>query len=289
MVETPAKINLGLAILERRPDLTHSIHTVFQAVDLCDRVSLTCRSGTGVALTSTDPTLPTGSSNLAVRAASAFLEAAGIRAQIEIHLAKQIPVGAGLGGGSSNAAGVLWGLNALFDRPLSQARLQALAAQLGADVAFFLEGGTCVGEGRGELLTPIPGPSPAIRCLLVTPEPGVATADAYSWFAAEPAHRRRAAAGWRAPRLAQGWLASTLQVVNALEPPVFARRPDIAGVRRQLTDLAVCALMSGSGSSVFGLFDSPADAGRIARQPWPGPSRVVALRDRGCRLIQGPG
>src|SRR5512137_1804266 len=146
---SPCKVNLLLNILGKRPDGFHELETVMHPVALCDRLVFE-RGGQGIQLTCSDPALPTDSGNLVHRAAAQFLQAAGIGEGVCIHLEKRIPLAAGLGGGSGNAATTLLGLNELFGHPLGPAQLHTLAAALGSDVPFFLQSKPALATGRGE-------------------------------------------------------------------------------------------------------------------------------------------
>src|SRR5438874_369631 len=143
------KVNLLLNILGRRPDGFHELETVLYPIGVYDRLSL-ARAPRGVQLTCSDPALPTDSRNLVFRAAELFLQAAKIKDGVRLHLQKQIPVAAGLGGGSGNAATALLGLNELFGKPLEAARLDEIAAALGSDIPFFLQSNPALATGRGE-------------------------------------------------------------------------------------------------------------------------------------------
>src|SRR5512143_4155879 len=147
--KSPCKVNLLLNILGRRADGFHELETVFYPVRVFDRISLT-RSGRGIDLSCSAPGLPTDARNLVYRAAALFLVAAGIKDGVRLELEKHIPLAAGLGGGSGNAATTLLGLNELFGGPLVPEQLQRLAATLGSDVAFFLQSKPALATGRGE-------------------------------------------------------------------------------------------------------------------------------------------
>src|SRR5262249_44825012 len=146
---SPCKVNLLLNILGRRADGFHELETVMHPVQFCDRLVFT-RAGTGVNLTCNQPELPLDSGNLVVRAAANFLHAAKIADGVRLHLEKRIPLAAGLGGGSGNAATTLLGLNELFGQPLAHERLNTIAASLGSDAPFFLQTRPAIATGRGE-------------------------------------------------------------------------------------------------------------------------------------------
>src|ERR1044071_7135812 len=177
---SPCKVNLLLNILGKRPDGFHELETVFHPVNVCDRLEFK-RGGSGIQLTCSNPTLPTDPTNLVHRAATAFLQTARISDGVRIHLEKIIPLAAGLGGGSGNAATTLLGLNELFGAPLNLDQLHAVAVSLGSDVPFFLQTKPALATGRGEQIQPL-NAFPALRgtvFLLVHPGFGIATAWAY--------------------------------------------------------------------------------------------------------------
>lgn len=259
--QSPCKVNLLLNVLGRRADGFHEVETVLQPIPVCDTLEVVrAPAETGVRLTSSDPALATGPSNLVHRAAGAFLEAAGIREGVVIHLDKRLPLAAGLGGGSSNAAVTLAALNDLFDRPLEQARLHALAAGLGSDVPFFLETGPALATGRGEQLERL-APFQALRgriVLLVYPGFGVSTPWAYQELRrfpealkGQPGRARRLVAA-----LQSGDLETASRLFfNSLEAPVLKKYPLLALYQEFLRERgALAALMSGSGSTTFALF-----------------------------------
>lgn len=270
-LRSPCKINLLLNVLDRRADGFHELETVLQPVALFDELTLETADG-GIVLTCSDPTLPVDAGNLVLRAAQAFQAACGVLADLRIHLEKRVPKAAGLGGGSANAATTLRGLNQLFGTPLSAARLQALAAQLGSDVPFFLQERPALATGRGEHIQSLE-PFPALRgvwVLLIHPGFGIATAWAYRELAKFPSALRgrpgRAAA--LVETLRQGDLpAAAAQFYNALETPAFHKYPVLELWQEFLAAHgALACRMSGSGSTVFALV--------------PGEAAGAELRDR---------
>src|SRR6478609_9187412 len=167
---SPCKVNFLLNILGKRPDGFHELETLFHPVALTDKLIFK-KAASGIRLTCNNPALPTDSGNLVYRAAQSFLQAANIRDGVEIHLEKRVPLAAGLGGGSSNAAHTLLGLNEIFGKPLTDEQLAPLAAALGSDVNFFLQSGPAIGVGRGEQIQPLaPFPSlGGVHILLIHP------------------------------------------------------------------------------------------------------------------------
>ncbi len=243
----PAKVNLTLAIVGRRADGYHLIDSVMAPVSLCDGVRVSVSRAGGIRLTLRGATegVPLGSDNLAVRAAAAFGRAAGEHAAVSIVLEKRIPVAAGLGGGSSDAAAVLRALDRLWPGRLSRAQLIKVAAGLGADVPFFLEGCPARVTGIGEVVRPFRGRVPRWFAIGV-PRPGVSTAQAYRAFRLTTGNPRS-----KLSRLRY----SVSRPVNDLEAAVLPRRPDIRLLKERLLEAgASAALMSGSGSAVYGTF-----------------------------------
>jgi 4-diphosphocytidyl-2-C-methyl-D-erythritol kinase len=251
-VQAFAKINLSLRVLGTRAGGYHELRTIFQSIALHD--TLTIRSVRGpFQLTCDAPACPADETNLIWRAAAAMWKAAGRRGaprNVAIDLQKRIPIQAGLGGGSSDAAAALRVLARRWR--VNRARVRSAAKALGADVPYFLEGGTVLGVDRGDRLIP-QADHPAAWVVVVLPDFGVSTKEAFTWF-----DQRRAA-----PKLAasdeQGW-------VNDLEAPVIERHPEIGRIISALRRSgATQAAMSGSGSAVFGLFSQQSAANRAAR------------------------
>lgn len=259
------KINLGLRILRKRSDGYHDIETVFHQIDLFDELSFRLHES-DVLLTSTHPQLPTDSSNLCVKAAHLLRDLTGIQEGVEIILKKNIPIAAGLGGGSADAAVTLLTLARLWNLELSTAELHTLAANLGSDVPFFLVGNTAAANSRGEQLEPLELRLP-YWIVLVTPPVHVSTAWAYKML-----HRTENAipqAGFKSALLEHPHdhqlLARTL--TNDFEQVVFEAHPSIRAIKEtMLNEGADVALMSGSGSSVFALTKSESIAGRLANR-----------------------
>ena len=261
----PAKINVGLAVLGPRGDGYHEVRTIFQAVSLCDRITLR-RARAGVRVRC--PALQgLGERNLAHRAAALFLERTGAPGGVRIDLEKRIPAGGGLGGGSSDAAAVLLGCCRLFGVVPAPGLLNAWAASLGSDVPFFLTGGSAIGSGRGELIEPLAPFPGAVVALLHVPAGGLATAAVYRRL--DPAALTGRAGAFNI--LLARWLEGDLRrlgkkLFNDLEEPAFALSPALPAVKEALNASgALGSLLCGSGSSVFGLFGSDEEAARARR------------------------
>lgn len=256
-----------LNILQRRPDGFHELETVMQPVALHDELEFS-RGGLGVQLSCNHPTLPTDHTNLVHRAATAFLTAISSQEGLRIHLEKKLPLAAGLGGGSANAACTLRALNDLFEHPLPASQLHAVAAKLGSDVPFFLQDGPALGTGRGEQIEALP-PFPALhgKCLLlVHPGFGISTPWAYSQLAhfPEALHGRPGRAAELVRRLQSTASSSSLELYNSLEAPALRKYPILALYQEFFRSQgAWTTLMSGSGSSTFAIVSSVAEAERV--------------------------
>ena len=257
-VRALAKINLDLRVLGKRPDGFHELRTIFQTISLADTLDIAFTPGRRSAITLDDPhAIP---DNLVVRAARMAMEATGASGRVEMRLSKRIPMGAGLGGGSSDAAAVLLALPVLAGRSIPLPELCPIAQDLGSDVPFFLLGGAAVGVGRGTELFPLPDIPPAAG-VLVVPGVHVNTAEAY----------RRLS-----PRLtielqqnkivsfqAQAWRAGDGAASNDFEEVVFEQHGSLGAIKKRLLRAgASSAMMTGSGSALFGLFEA---AGRATK------------------------
>ncbi|MDX1952863.1 MAG: 4-(cytidine 5'-diphospho)-2-C-methyl-D-erythritol kinase [Verrucomicrobiota bacterium] len=261
---SPCKVNLLLNILGKRPDGFHELETLFLPIPVHDKLIFD-RAGTGIRLTCNQPELPTDGSNLVVRAAESFLATSGIKEGISIHLEKQLPVAAGLGGGSGNAATTLLALNELFGSPLRNSDLHQIAAQLGSDVPFFLQDRPALAFGRGENVRSL-DPFKSLHqawIFLYHPGFGISTAWAYKELAKFP-EALNGRQG-RAERLAALLNSSSLpdagkEFYNSLEAPALYKFPILRFYQESLKNLGAAAtLMSGSGSTTFALFEPTTD------------------------------
>ena len=264
-----AKVNLALEVLRRRPDGYHEIATVMQTVDLSDRLVL--EDSNALEIRTSAPDVPSDERNLAYRAAAALREAAGVSRGARITLDKRIPVAAGLGGGSADAAATLVGLNRLWGLRWPTAGLEELAVGLGMDVPFFLRGGAALATGRGERLSPLGGA--ALGLVLVNPRFAVSTAEIYGRVTPamySDGDRARDAAGALETRRASRVAAS---LYNGLEAAARGAYPQIGQMQAALAAAgALGAAMSGSGPTVFGVARSWEQArqirARVARGTW---------------------
>jgi 4-diphosphocytidyl-2-C-methyl-D-erythritol kinase len=299
-----AKINLDLRIGVRRPDGYHDLQTLFQTLDLHD--SLSMQSWRGAFALDGDPALmPLDHTNLVWRAADALWRASGKSGDprgVRVRVTKRIPARAGLGGGSSDAAAALIGLSQVWRLPTTLRALLPVAATLGSDVPFFLIGGTALGLGRGERVYPLVN-RPRRHVVVVLPDFGVSTSDAYRWLtedrAMDPAPWTPDPAPWTldpapwtpdpAPWTPDPapWTLDPASGRNDLEAVVEPRHPAVAAIRRQLADAgAELARMSGSGSAVFGLFSAELTARRAAARLARDGHRVVQTRTRPRSLVE---
>jgi 4-diphosphocytidyl-2-C-methyl-D-erythritol kinase len=256
-VRCPAKVNLYLRVVGRRPDGNHELVTVMQPLTLADTLTVTL-VGESISLRCDRPELPQGEDNLVWRAARLFQKETGLTPGVDLSLAKRIPVAAGLGGGSSDAAGALLALNELTGQPLSQDHLHRLASRLGADVPFFLEGGPAVGRGTGTQLSPV-----ALLpywYLLVNPGVPLSTRWVYENLDLAGLPGPPATEAWD-PEHPETWVRNDLGTV------AVKRFPELAQLLTGLGEAgAWCQGISGSGPTLFGLFHTREAAQQAGRQ-----------------------
>jgi 4-diphosphocytidyl-2-C-methyl-D-erythritol kinase len=251
-----AKINWRLNVLGRRGDGFHELRTIFQTVTLHDTLRFAARSDAELRLTSDSKDVPVDESNLILRAGAALRDRSGNRKGASLHLEKIIPVEAGLGGGSSNAAVALLGLARLWEMGITKRELTEIAASLGADVPFFLTGGTALGTGLGTEVTPI-NEVVAEYLLVVKPRAKVSTAEAYKALNSPALTKVGGDIILSISRADEQFTDSYPEALhNDFEPVVFPLKPEIARAKDALLQLgARSALLAGSGSGVFGVFD----------------------------------
>lgn len=260
-----AKINLTLAVGEKRSDGYHEVVSVMQRVSLCDTLTAE-RTDSGISLACSDPSLPAGEGNLAHRAASLFFRETGIVGGVALTLEKRIPSQAGLGGGSSDAASVLLALRKLYAPAMPDGALETMATALGSDVPFFIRGGTQLAAGRGEVLSPLP-PLTDGWFVIVKPAESFSTPAMYRRLDELPP-----VCAPSLPPLQGSLPALAAGLFNRFEAAVPAGSA-VWDIKAQLTAHgALASLLSGSGSAVFGLFDSETAARTAAealRFAWP--------------------
>ncbi len=247
----PAKINLFLKVGPRRADGYHEVFTLMQPVSLYDRVVVTVASGSGIEVVCGDPRVPSGRDNIVWTAAERFLKASGRESKVVIDVEKKIPLGAGLGGGSSDAAGVLMALNELFSFPLSHRELTSVAAECGSDVPFFLVRGAAIARGRGERVEKIE--LPEYYYILVNPGFTLSTAKVYHTFDLTERAKSNILNSFQVSIKDKADLLRYME--NDLEEAVLESYPEVGYLKDVLKEAgAEAALMSGSGPTVFGLF-----------------------------------
>ena len=285
MVRCPAKVNLHLEVLGRRADGYHELRTVFAPVGVWDTLTLSSAPG-GTFELAVDPpgAVAAGEDNLVMRAARALVARFGGKVGARIVLEKRIPVGGGLGGGSADAAAALVGLARLWDRQRLADELTPIAVRLGADVAFFLCGGVAWGTGRGSDLAPLPDLPPWWVFLLPGPEP-ISTAEVYR-------HVDGTALDAGGPTEIYQWVAAggafpLGSCRNDLQPTVLARWPEVG---RRLKSVRatqpLLGLVSGSGGTVFGLFDDEERARHAAGEVGAADAIVAPLLSRDASLLR---
>ena len=272
VLRPPAKINLTLRVGPARGDGFHDVRTLLQSIALSDTLTVTARRGP-FALAAGGPGVPTDGTNLVSRAAVALWRALGRDGEprdAHIKLVKQIPLAAGLGGGSADAASALIALNVAWEGRRSRHDLARIGGTLGADVPFFLQGGTALGTGRGDEIYPVDDAA-RLGVVIIKPSFGVATADAYRWLDEDRAGGMPDEPA-RARPVDIGWGVGPIGLVNDLQAPVARRHAGILEIVDTLSKAgALGAAMTGSGSAVFGLFpeaQAPRAARRLRRADW---------------------
>jgi len=248
-LKAPAKVNFRLDVLRRRPDGYHDLRMIMQRIDLCDEVTIALRDTPGIRVTCGRAGVPDGPGNIAWRAAEALLALSAKQSGIDIDIKKKIPVAAGLGGGSSDCASVLLGLNDLLGLKLAPVRLMEIGVKLGADVPFFIYQQNAIAEGVGEKLSPVTLPRD-IWLVLVNPNIHVSTAWVYQNLQLTSSREENTIPCF------YGSIAEVCAVLaNDLETVTMGRFPVIGSIKASLSKAGACgALMSGSGPTVFGIF-----------------------------------
>lgn len=281
-LRAPAKVNLGLRVLGRRADGYHEIETIMQALELHDDV-VAERKASGIALdvvaaAGAGLPVPADADNLAWRAAGSFLAHCGIRSGVRLHVTKRIPAGGGLGGGSSDAAATLLLCNALFGVGLDAASLHALALQLGADVPFFLRGGTQLARGIGERLQPCALPL-RTHFVLIVPPFGTSTALVYKKCASRLTSDRARSSIPDSNVLSGKGLETLSRIGNDLEAAAIELHPELARLRARVIDAGFTDVrLSGSGATLFLSFES-------ADEAWSASRGLAGLGDQGAVLV----
>ncbi|MCG0275051.1 MAG: 4-(cytidine 5'-diphospho)-2-C-methyl-D-erythritol kinase [Thermosediminibacteraceae bacterium] len=273
--EAKAKINLTLDVLYKRPDGYHEVEMIMQSISLKDHISISLLPKKDIKIVNSCRALPDGEDNIAFKAAKLMLDEFDLDAGVEIKIHKEIPIAAGLAGGSADAAAVLEGLNELFRLGLSKEDLMVLGERLGADVPFCVMGGTALARGKGEKLTPLP-PVPSASLVLVKPPFSVSTKEVYNRLNINSIKKRpkteaviRSIEKGDVEGISQG-------LCNVLEEVTFAKYPELKNIKKLLLKQgALGSLMSGSGPTVYGIFETKKDAEKAA----------ACLPLSGCRIF----
>lgn len=252
-VKAPAKINLSLDVIRRRDDGYHDLEMVMTMIDLADRVDLWDEEQPLIRIKSSSSFIPTDSRNIVYQAASLLREQVGISRGVTIHIQKNIPISAGLGGGSSDAAATLRGLNHLWNLGLTLDELAAIGAEIGSDVPFCVHGGTAFATGRGEILKPLPSPPPC-WVVLAKPAVSVSTKDVYEALDVASIHFRPDTEGMIRAIEEQHYDDMCRLTCNVLEEVTMVLHPEVKWYKRLISNFGADAvLMSGSGPTVFAL------------------------------------
>lgn len=261
-VKAPAKINLTLDVLYKRPDNYHEVEMIMTTVDLADRIGLEPRADGQIKIISTDRFVPNDERNFAYQAAKLLKDTYGITEGVSIKIDKEIPIAAGLAGGSSDAAATLRGLNEMWNLNLTMDELAELGAKIGSDVSFCIYGGTALATGRGEKIEELPAP-PTCWVVLAKPKIGVSTADVYGGLKLEGIEHPNTKQMIEAIEK-QDYELVCKSLGNVLETVTFKLHPEVITIKEQMQRFGADAvLMSGSGPTVFGLVDSETRTTRI--------------------------
>ncbi|MCM3723938.1 MULTISPECIES: 4-(cytidine 5'-diphospho)-2-C-methyl-D-erythritol kinase [Solibacillus] len=261
-VKAPAKINLTLDVLYKRPDHYHEVEMIMTTVDLADRIGLESRADGQIKIISTDNFVPDDQRNFAYQAAELLKNTYGIKEGVTISIEKQIPIAAGLAGGSSDAAATLRGLNELWDLNLTLDELAEHGAEIGSDVSFCVYGGTALATGRGEKIKELSAP-PTCWVVLAKPKIGVSTADVYGGLNIEGLQHPNTKEMIKAIET-DDYELMCHSLGNVLETVTFELHPEVITIKEQMQRFGADAvLMSGSGPTVFGLVENEARVSRI--------------------------
>lgn len=261
-IKAPAKINLTLDVLYKRPDNYHEVEMIMTTVDLADRIGLESRVDGVIEIISADRFVPNDQKNFAYQAAQLLKELYGITDGVSITIEKEIPIAAGLAGGSSDAAATLKGLNELWKLGLTIDELAELGSKIGSDVSFCVYGGTALATGRGEKIKELPAP-PSCWVVLAKPKIGVSTADVYGGLKVDEIEHPNTAQMIQAIDT-DNYELLCKSVGNVLESVTFNLHPEVVTIKEQMRRFGADAvLMSGSGPTVFGLVDNESRVSRI--------------------------
>ncbi|MBA4495826.1 4-(cytidine 5'-diphospho)-2-C-methyl-D-erythritol kinase [Paenactinomyces guangxiensis] len=281
--KAPAKINLTLDALYKRTDGYHELEMVMTTVDLADRIDMFELPGPAISLESSSGLVPQDERNLAYRAAALLKEKTGIKRGVHIRIHKQIPVAAGLAGGSSDAAATLRGLNRLWKLHLSDAELAGIGAEIGSDVPFCVYANTAIARGRGELLTPLPPPPPC-WVVLAKPAHGVSTADVFQRLRIDQIEEHPRTKAMVEAIKNRDYPSVNRHLGNVLESVTMKMDPEVRKIKEKMIQFgADGVLMSGSGPTVFALVKKEARARRLVNGLRGFCQQVYAVRMLGTR------
>lgn len=263
-VKAPAKINLTLDVLGKRDDGYHEVEMVMTTIDLADRIDIYPRNDEKITIDSSACFVPLGEKNHVYQIAQILRTKLGIRKGVHFYIHKNIPVAAGLAGGSSDAAAAIRGLNQLWDLGLSIEEMAVIGAEVGSDVSFCVYGGTALAQGRGEIITPLPAPPPA-WVILAKPPNGVSTADIYGKVTMDEIRRHPARSAEMVKAIMERDYQTVYQTMgNHLETVTLSLYPEVRRLKEQMLRFgADASLMSGSGPTVFSLVDKESRVSRI--------------------------
>ncbi len=263
-VKAPAKINLTLDVLGKRDDGYHEVEMVMTTIDLADRIDIYPRNDEKITIDSSACFVPLGEKNHVYQIAQILRTKLGIRKGVHFYIHKNIPVAAGLAGGSSDAAAAIRGLNQLWDLGLSIEEMAVIGAEVGSDVSFCVYGGTALAQGRGEIITPLPAPPPA-WVILAKPPNGVSTADIYGKVTMDEIRRHPARSADMVKAIMERDYQTVYQTMgNHLETVTLSLYPEVRRLKKQMLRFgADVSLMSGSGPTVFSLVDKESRVSRI--------------------------
>jgi 4-diphosphocytidyl-2-C-methyl-D-erythritol kinase len=261
-IDAPAKINLTLDVLYKRPDGYHEVEMIMQSIALKDHVTLEPLPQKVVEVFTDCPCLPAGENNLAYKAAKLMISEFNLDAGVKITINKNIPLAAGLAGGSSDAAAVILGMNELFDLKKSRQELMTLGKRIGADVPFCIHGGTALARGIGEKVEALK-PLPKVALLLVKPPYLVSTREVYSRLDVKAIRKRPDTPAMVRTIEEENIYAMAGELCNVLEEVTFSLHPELESIKEELKRHgALGSLMSGSGPTVFGIFESEKEVRR---------------------------
>ena len=262
-----AKLNLSLDVVRKMDNGYHAMRMVMQNVALCDDIAISCEKGAGINITTNFKYLPLDEKNIAAKAARLFFEHTGIREYgVTLDMTKRIPVCAGLGGGSADAAAVLRGLNTLFHAGLSRAELERLGGRLGSDVPFCIAGGTALAEGRGEILTDL-NSLPHCHAVICKPSFHISTPHLFSKLACDKIRCRPDTEGIIESLVCGDLCGVARRMYNVFESVLPAGTNAIGGIKDVMLDHgALGSVMTGTGSAVFGLYENQGDAEAVCEE-----------------------